>query len=404
MRIPVKFDYRQIKVSELMQYHKQVQVLTYCQRCSNYGVNHSCPDFDFDVRSYVSEFNYATVVMTGIDTMKISKHPEFFEKSRFESRVLDNYTKGKEDYSGNWMSELSMKAFNEIKDWMSGRLIEAEREIGEAMSLPPGSCTRCKECLKQKGHECVKPELLRYSLEALGFLVSDIYHEVFGKELGWAQGQLPETFNTCSVLLTKEALPVDRITRIIGHKDFVAREIMETDRLVLRPFMATDTSDLYEYLGDEKVVRFEPYSTFSYEECKTEAECRSHNDSFYAVVLKTSGKVIGNVYFNKVHPEHVESYELGYVFNRHYSGKGYATEAAAKVVDYAFRILGAHRIAAYCNTENVPSWRLLERLGMRREATRLKNMFFDRDEHGQPIWFDSYQYALLAEEYLAVSD
>lgn len=404
MRIPVTFEYRQIKVSELMQYHKYDQVLTYCQRCSNYGVNHSCPDFDFDVKDYISEFTYATVIMTSIDTLRIGKNPELFEGGQFESRVLTNYTKDKEDYSGHWMSALSMKAFNEIKDWMSDRLIDAEREIDGALSLPPGSCTRCKECLKQIDKPCIKPEVLRYSLEALGFLVSDVYREVFAKELGWVQGQLPEAFNTCSVLLTKEALSMDRITRTIGHRDFVVSEVMETERLILRPFEVTDNSDLYEYLGDEVVVRYEPYSTFSWEECITEAECRSRNDSFYAVVLKETGKVIGNIYFNRVHPEHIDTYELGYVFNRHYGGKGYATEGASKIVDYAFNVLGAHRIVAHCNTENTPSWRLLERLGMRREATRVRNMFFDRDEHGQPMWFDSHQYAILAEEYLANSE
>ncbi|WP_348983851.1 GNAT family protein [Fusibacter sp. A2] len=90
---------------------------------------------------------------------------------------------------------------------------------------------------------------------------------------------------------------------------------------------------------------------------------------------------------------------MGYVFNKAYHGKGYATEAVRAVVDNTFKFKNAHRFVAFCNVLNEPSWHLLERIGMRREAHRVKNMFFDNDEKGDPLWFDSYQYAILETEW-----
>ena len=52
-----------------------------------------------------------------------------------------------------------------------------------------------------------------------------------------------------------------------------------------------------------------------------------------------------------------------------------------------------------CNPENTPSWRLMERLGMRREGHLRKNIWFFRDENGRPIWQDTYEYAILREEW-----
>ncbi|URJ44501.1 GNAT family protein [Paenibacillus polymyxa] len=75
----------------------------------------------------------------------------------------------------------------------------------------------------------------------------------------------------------------------------------------------------------------------------------------------------------------------GYIFNPRYYGNGYATEASRRVLQYGFEELKAHRIIAMCNPENASSWRLLERLLMRKE--------------GQPIWHNAYQHAILADEW-----
>ncbi|WP_066499602.1 GNAT family N-acetyltransferase [Abyssisolibacter fermentans] len=175
--------------------------------------------------------------------------------------------------------------------------------------------------------------------------------------------------------------------------------ILETDRLIIRKFCYDDWRDLYEYLCQETVVKYEPYNVYSMEECKEEAVYRSQNDAFFAVCLKENNKLIGNVYFQQQQPTEFLTWEIGYVFNPAYYRKGYATEACKNVMKYGFEQLGAHRIIGKCNPENTSSWKLLERLSMRREGHFIKPAFFEKSNEGKPIWHDAYQYSILAEEF-----
>jgi RimJ/RimL family protein N-acetyltransferase len=175
--------------------------------------------------------------------------------------------------------------------------------------------------------------------------------------------------------------------------------ILKTERLILRAFSCDDWKDLYEYLSQESVVKYEPYDIYTKDACKKEAEKRSKQDFFWAVCLKGSNKLIGNVYFKQQEPEEFLTWEIGYVFNPLYFGKGYATESCRELLRYGFQQLKARRIVAMCNPKNVPSWKLLERLNMRREGHLRKNIFFKSDKNGKPIWNDTYEYAILADEW-----
>lgn len=175
--------------------------------------------------------------------------------------------------------------------------------------------------------------------------------------------------------------------------------LMETERLFIRNFKADDWKDLYEYLSQESVVKYEPYYIYNEEECKQEALRRSKQTAFWAVCLKENNKLIGNVYFQQQEPKEFLTWEIGYVFNPAYYGKGYATESCRKILDYGFKQLDARRIIAMCNPKNATSWNLLERLKMRREGHLLKNIFFKYNEERKPIWNDTYEYALLSDEW-----
>jgi RimJ/RimL family protein N-acetyltransferase len=175
--------------------------------------------------------------------------------------------------------------------------------------------------------------------------------------------------------------------------------ILETDRLIIRRFCADDWKELYEYLSQESVVKYEPYEVLNKEECKQAAINRSKNDAFYAVCLKENSKLIGNVYFDQQEPKEFLTWEIGYVFNPTYYGKGYATEACKRVIRYGFEQLGAHRVIGRCNHENTSSWRLMERLSMRREGNFIKPAFFKETEDGKPMWHNAYQYSILDEEF-----
>lgn len=180
--------------------------------------------------------------------------------------------------------------------------------------------------------------------------------------------------------------------------------IMETERLIIRRFLPEDWKDLYEYLSIPEVVFYEPYEVYTEEDCKKTALKRyeaKEESSFFAVCLKENNKMIGNLYFSQEEPVEFMTFEIGYVFNPNYYGKGYATEACKRILKYGFEELNAHRIIAGANVNNSASWKLLERLSMRREAHMLQNAFFKRTENGDPIWHDSYHYAILSNEWFA---
>lgn len=177
--------------------------------------------------------------------------------------------------------------------------------------------------------------------------------------------------------------------------------MIETHRLTIRRFLPEDWKDLYAYLSDPRVVLYEPYGVFTAEECKSEAVRRSNNDAFWAVCLKEDKKLIGNIYLSM---QGFDTWELGYVFNSSYQGKGYATESTKAVVDYAIRECAARRVIAKCNPDNDKSWKLLERLNMRREGHLKQNIYFKTDHNNHPIWQDTYEYALLSSEWKMTSD
>ena len=171
---------------------------------------------------------------------------------------------------------------------------------------------------------------------------------------------------------------------------------METARLIIRPFTPSDAEDLYAYLSRERVVRYELYPPFTREQAAGEALRRADDPNFHAVVLKETGRVIGNLYFA---PGDFDTWELGYVFHDAAWGRGYATEACHALLTDAFTCGNVRRVIAMCNPENTASWRLLERLGMRREGHLRQNVWFVRDAQGQPVWQDTYEYAILREEF-----
>ena len=86
--------------------------------------------------------------------------------------------------------------------------------------------------------------------------------------------------------------------------------------------------------------------------------------------------------------------ELGWVLHPDFVGFGYATEAVGALISLCFGELGLRRVVAGCFTANVSSWRLMERLGMRREGHTTRDSL-----HRDLGWQDGYTYALLAEEW-----
>jgi RimJ/RimL family protein N-acetyltransferase len=122
------------------------------------------------------------------------------------------------------------------------------------------------------------------------------------------------------------------------------------------------------------------------------------------LVVTVNGQVIGDLYVALESPyaqqevraqaEGVAA-EVGWVLCPAWQGRGFATESVSALLDICFGSLALHRVVAGCTVENTASWRLMERVGMRREAHTVQSGL-----HRDGTWHDGYRYAMLRTEWV----
>jgi RimJ/RimL family protein N-acetyltransferase len=171
---------------------------------------------------------------------------------------------------------------------------------------------------------------------------------------------------------------------------------------VLRPYSAADFEDLYAIYSRPDVTAYlywEPRDATQVREFLgakiREATLEDEGQRLsLAVVWPKADRVIGEVHLQWLSREHRQG-EIGFVFHPDYHGKGFATEAAEVPLRLGFADLGLHRIIGRLDARNVGSARVLEKLGMRREA------LFVHDEIFKGEWSDQLVYAILDDEWKA---
>lgn len=175
---------------------------------------------------------------------------------------------------------------------------------------------------------------------------------------------------------------------------------IETERLVLREFRADDENDIHAYASDPEVVRLMIWGPNTPEQTRTyltnalaKQEEWPRASVGLAMELKSERRMIGAIELRMQDEVNRAAY-IGYVLARKDWGRGYMTEAARAILDAAFRQLDLHRAWATCDPRNHASYRVMEKLGMRREA------HFRKDVMEKGEWRDSYLYAILADEWL----
>lgn len=136
---------------------------------------------------------------------------------------------------------------------------------------------------------------------------------------------------------------------------------IETDRLIIRDFYTSDVYDLHEILGDAETMKYcELAYTFERTQSFLQDFCIERRGAF-AVIQKSSHKVIGYVLFKKLE---YSVYEIGWIFNKNYWKHGYAYEACSKIITYAFEKLNINKVVAE-TIDKQKSIRLMEKLGMK---------------------------------------
>jgi [ribosomal protein S5]-alanine N-acetyltransferase len=159
----------------------------------------------------------------------------------------------------------------------------------------------------------------------------------------------------------------------IANQNIFDRSLM-TNRLCLRRLNESDDSDMFEYTRNPEVTRFlswEPQTEIAQTRqyiSKLIAEYNSGNSYAWAVEIADLKKFIGVVRIFDVSFGNKRG-ELSYVINPVYQGKGFAFEAIKAIIEFCFSEVGLNRIQAKCTVDNLPSERVLQKLGMSYEGT-----------------------------------
>ena len=175
---------------------------------------------------------------------------------------------------------------------------------------------------------------------------------------------------------------------------------LETERLILRKYEKDDFDAVHSYASCLENVIYMNWGPNSARDTRTfirssikKANKKPCTHYIYAVVLKDSRQLIGGCELS------IQGTcgHLGWIFHRAYWGRGYGTEAAKALLDFGFGKLNLRRILSDCYADNHGSYRIMEKIGMRREGLFLEcappPKLTDR-EYG-----DEVRYALLKKEW-----
>jgi RimJ/RimL family protein N-acetyltransferase len=177
---------------------------------------------------------------------------------------------------------------------------------------------------------------------------------------------------------------------------------IETERLSLRPFTADDFDALFAMQSREDVTRYLYWDARSRAEVREALEkkiastaIRAETDALaLAAVLPQTGEIVGDfVLWLHGHDQG----EIGFIVHPDHHGRGYATEAGRVLLGLAFEGLGLHRVIGCAEARNTASARVLEKLGMRREAHLVENELVKGE------WQSELIYAMLDREWVAAA-
>ncbi|MBQ4837218.1 MULTISPECIES: GNAT family N-acetyltransferase [Pseudoalteromonas] len=169
-----------------------------------------------------------------------------------------------------------------------------------------------------------------------------------------------------------------------------------THNFIIRPFERKDLVKFANYRASESVARYQSWADYTYQDAIKLFESMDYATfgaagQWYQLAIsdKSNDAIVGDLAIHFIDAEQVE---IGFTVAPEFQGKNVATEAISGLINYLFGCLGKHRIIATTDTRNIASYKLLEKMGFRREGHFIKNIFFKGE------WSDEYQYALLRSE------
>jgi ribosomal-protein-alanine N-acetyltransferase len=172
---------------------------------------------------------------------------------------------------------------------------------------------------------------------------------------------------------------------------------LESERLLFRNILLSDSKDLYLIESNEAVLKYmDKHKMESIRDSEKyirscRASYKNGNSIEWGIIEKSSNSFIGYFGFWRIIKEHCRA-EIGYSLSPNYWGKGYMTESLKKMLAFGFNKLRLHSIEANVNPNNNKSIKLLEMIGFKKEAYFRENFLFDDK------FIDTITYSLLERD------
>jgi RimJ/RimL family protein N-acetyltransferase len=166
-----------------------------------------------------------------------------------------------------------------------------------------------------------------------------------------------------------------------------------TERLTLRPYQPDDLPFLHGMFGSEDVCRYLHWAPMDLEQARAKVEQRLRQTAIgpdahglaLAAIETAGGRYVGEMML-ALHSAKDLQGEIGWSIHPEVQGLGYATEGAREMLRVGFEVLGLHRIAAESDPRNAASIRVMQKLGMRREADLVESELVKGEWVGQTIF------------------
>jgi len=174
--------------------------------------------------------------------------------------------------------------------------------------------------------------------------------------------------------------------------------VIETERLILRKIGVEDAEDIFEYAKVPEVSEFLPwYPHKAIEDSKNfiiyaEEKFKTDDSLIFGIEIREEKKIIGCIEVRGWRSEN-NCADVGYVLSKDYWNKGILTEVLKSLIKFCFEELNLNRVEAHCEEENIGSWRVMEKCGMKQEGTLREKVYMKERYRSMKM------YSILKSEY-----
>jgi len=176
---------------------------------------------------------------------------------------------------------------------------------------------------------------------------------------------------------------------------------LQTDRLVIKPLQFKDAEILFQYRSDARVFKYQAWRPINRAEAEAFIQKFTHGNfgaahTWYqlGLFLQQTSELIGDIGLHFLEKSS-QGVEIGFTINPAFQRQGFAHEAAREILSFLFKTMKKHRVTASVDPRNTASMRLLEKLGLRKEA-HFHQSLWCRGE-----WVDDVIYAILCHDWTA---